>query len=186
MNYILASKSPRRKELMEKISSNFLVEVETIDETKYITDNPNKTVLSIAFHKGENIAKRHEDDIVISADTIVVLDGVIYGKPKNEDDAYRILNELSGKTHEVITGYSIFYQNKVVTDTVTTSVEFNELNTDIITSYIKSKSPLDKAGAYGIQDNEKFPIIKNINGSYENVVGFPTQEIIDAIRRLIK
>lgn len=185
MKYILASKSPRRKELMNKISSSFSIEIESIDEKKYLTNDPVESVKNISYQKGAKVASKNFDNVVISADTIVVLDGTIYGKPVNADDAINMLSILSGRTHQVITGYSIFYQGKSITETVTTNVTFYNLSKQLIIDYVNSKSPLDKAGAYGVQDNNKYQIIKEISGSYENVVGFPTDEIQNAINRLI-
>lgn len=186
MEYILASKSPRRKELMKEISPSFEVEAISINEHNYYANTPIKTVKNICYHKGIEVANKHPEKIVISADTIVVLNGEIIGKPINKQDAINILNKLSGNTHYVITGFSIFYQNKNVTKTVKSKVIFNKLDDNLISSYVESESPLDKAGAYGIQDNQSYPIIKKIIGSYENVVGFPITEIKQSINRLNK
>lgn len=185
MEYILASKSPRRQELMKKISPVFSIVVSDIDETLYVEDDPISTVKNISYHKGINVAKVNPESIVISADTIVLLDNKIYGKPKDPNDAIRILSELSGKTHLVITGYSIFYKGNMERDIVVTEVTFNKLSDKLIREYVETKSPLDKAGAYGLQDNKKYPIVKSIHGSKENVIGFPTDEIIASINRLI-
>lgn len=185
MEYILASKSPRRKELMSLISKDFLVISEDIDEKVSYILSPIEAVKDISYRKGVEIAKNHPNSVVISADTIVVFNNEIIGKPKDSNDAKKILQKLSNNTHEVITGYSIFYKDKRVTNTVTTLVTFNKLNENLIKEYIATNSPLDKAGAYGIQDSELFPIIKNIVGSYNNVVGFPVEEIILDIKKLI-
>lgn len=185
MRYILASKSPRRKELMKLISSDFLTISEDIDEEKSYVLPPIEAVKDIAKRKGEEVYKSYINDLVISADTIVVIDDLIIGKPKDENDAYKILNKLSDKTHYVYTGFALFYKNKVLVDVVSTSVTFNKLSDELIRKYIKSKSPLDKAGGYGIQDNEKYHLIKNIVGSYDNVVGFPVKEIKEKIKEII-
>lgn len=185
MRYVLASKSPRRKDLMKSISSDFLVATEDIDEESSYKLSPIEAVKDIAKRKGEAVYKSYPNDLVISADTIVVLNDKIIGKPIDENDAKRILKELSDKDHYVYTGYAIHYMKNTVIGVVTTTVSFNRLSDELIEEYVKSKSPLDKAGAYGIQDNEKFPIIKNIVGSYDNVVGFPVKEIKEDIDKLI-
>lgn len=186
MEFILASKSPRRKELMARIVPSFQIEVESIDEDKSYKLGPVEAVHDISYKKGINIAQKHKDSVVISADTIVVLNNEIIGKPKDEADAVEILNKLSGKMHQVITGYSIFYKRNVLTNHVITDVVFEKLSNELIMQYVSSKSPLDKAGAYGVQDNNKFRIIKKITGSYDNVVGFPVDEIKNDISRLLK
>ena len=186
MRYILASKSPRRKDLMKLISSDFLVAVEDIDEEISYSLSPIEAVKDIARRKGEAVYNLYPNDLVISADTIVVLNNQIIGKPINEEDAYRILKMLSGNTHYVLTGFCVHYQGKNIVDVVRSEVTFNELSDELIWSYIKSGSPMDKAGAYGAQDSDrKFPIIKNIVGSYDNVIGFPVKEIKEVIDRII-
>ena len=177
MEVILASASPRRKELMKEISSSFLIEVADIDESHNYKISPKKYVKHTAFLKGEKVAKNHPNDITISADTIVVLNNEIIGKPKDEEDARRILKSLSGKKHIVYTCFYIFHPQKIVSKIVKTKVYFKDIDDDLINAYIESKSPLDKAGAYGIQDNDKFPIIQKIKGSLNNVIGFPVEEI---------
>lgn len=186
MKYVLASKSPRRQELMKIISSDFVVAVEDIDEESSYKLSPIKAVEDIARRKGEAVEKYYPEDLIISADTIVVLDNQIIGKPIDELDAKRILKELSGKSHYVHTGFRIKYLNKEIISHVTSEVIFNELNDELINKYVKSGSPLDKAGAYGVQDNNKFPIIKKVIGSVDNVVGFPVKEIKELIEQIKK
>ena len=184
MRYVLASSSPRRKELMKSISSSFLIDVSNVDESVPDTLSPKEAVREISFRKGEVVAKRHKDDIVISADTIVVLDSLIIGKPKDKEDAKRILRLLSDKEHHVYTSYHIFYKGQAIQNTVDSSVYFNKLNDKLINEYVATGSPLDKAGAYGIQDNEKYPIVKKITGSINNVIGFPVEEIIESLKNI--
>lgn len=186
MKYVLASKSPRRQELMKFISSDFVVAVEDIDEESSYKLSPIKAVEDIAKRKGEAVEKYYPEDLIISADTIVVLDNQIIGKPIDELDAKRILKELSGKSHYVHTGFRIKYLNKEIISHVTSEVIFNELSDELINKYVKSGSPLDKAGAYGVQDNNKFPIIKKVIGSVDNVVGFPVKEIKELIEQIKK
>ena len=185
MRYILASKSPRRKNLMKEISPDFLIAVEDIDEESSYGLSPVEAVKDIAKRKGEAVYKDHPNDLVISADTIVVLDDKIIGKPIDEDDAYKILKELSDRTHYVYTGFAIHYNDKILVDAVESKVTFNKLSDKLIKEYIKTGSPLDKAGAYGVQDNDYYPIIKNSVGSIDNVVGFPVKEIKEAIDKLL-
>ncbi len=175
--FILASKSPRRKELMKDICPSFSIVVSDIDESKSCYLPPLEAVIDIAYRKGEDIFKTCKNDVVISADTIVTIDNLIIGKPKDKNDAKRILKLLSGRTHHVITAYTIFSNERIIKNHVISEVTFEDLSDQLIKDYISSGSPMDKAGAYGIQDNEKFHIIKSIVGSYTNVVGFPVEEI---------
>ena len=177
---ILASASPRRKELMEKeISSSFSIIVSDIDESlsfkKY--QDVRDIVKDISLRKCLAVANDHPSDLVIAADTVVVLGNEIIGKPKDKDDAYRILKELSNQEHYVYTGYALKQNDKLVQGIVKSTVNFNKLSDELINAYIASGSPLDKAGAYGVQDNNKFPIVKKISGSMNNIIGFPTDEI---------
>lgn len=168
---ILASKSPRRKELLKELIDEFIIIPPTIDEYLYPFEE-----LSLA--KAKAIAKDHPSDIIISADTIVIKDGEVFGKPKDQIDAKRMLNELSNKVHEVKTIYSIYSieKNISLTRIVTSKVYFNKLTPSLIDAYVKSLSPLDKAGAYGIQDKE-YHLVKEIEGSYTNIVGLPVDEL---------
>ncbi len=186
MKYVLASKSPRRQELMKLISPDFVIAIENIDEESSYKLSPIEAVKNIAKRKGEVVDKYYPFDLIISADTIVVLDNQIIGKPVDEDDAKRILRVLSGKSHYVHTGFRVKYLNKEVVSVATSEVIFNELDDKLIDDYVKSGSPLDKAGAYGVQDNNKFPIIKKVIGSIDNVVGFPVKEIKEVIDSLKK
>ena len=186
MKYVLASKSPRRQELMKLISSHFVVASEDINEESSYTLSPINAVEDIAKRKGEAVEKLYPNDLIISADTIVVLDDKIIGKPVDKADAKRILKELSGKTHYVHTGFRIKYSSKEIINHVTSEVIFNDLSDELIDKYVASGSPLDKAGAYGVQDNDKYPIIKKVIGSIDNVIGFPLKEIKEAIEQIKK
>ena len=177
MEYVLASSSPRRKELMKEISEVFSIDVSNVDETVDENLSPVDAVKTIALRKGEAVKVRHPNEVVISADTIVVIDNMIIGKPVDEKDAIRILNLLSGRTHIVYTAYCIFYKDRFIEEVVESSVTFNKLSDELIKEYVASKSPLDKAGAYGVQDNGNFNIIKEIKGSLTNVIGFPVEDI---------
>ena len=177
MEYVLASSSPRRKELMKEISEVFSIDVSNVDETVDESLSPVDAVKTIALRKGEAVKVRHPNEVVISADTIVVIDNMIIGKPIDEEDAIRILKLLSDRTHVVYTAYCIFYKDKFIEEVVESSVTFNKLSDKLIKEYVASKSPLDKAGAYGVQDNGNFNIIKEIKGSLTNVIGFPVEDI---------
>ena len=177
MEYVLASSSPRRKELMKEISEVFSIDVSNVDETVDESLSPVDAVKTIALRKGEAVKVRHPNEVVISADTIVVIDNMIIGKPVDEKDAIRILKLLSDRTHIVYTAYCIFYKDKFIEEVVESKVTFNKLSDDLIKEYVASKSPLDKAGAYGVQDNGNFNIIKEIKGSLTNVIGFPVEDI---------
>lgn len=174
---ILASASPRRRELLKQITDDFQIITADIDEETSYSLSPLDAVMDIAKRKGEKIHNLHKEDLVISADTIVVLNDEIIGKPIDEEDAYKILKKLSGKTHQVITAYCLFKGDRFIERYVISDVIFKNIDDDLIRKYIASKSPLDKAGAYGVQDNDKFPIIEKVSGSVTNVIGFPIEEI---------
>ena len=185
---ILASASPRRKELMRKeISSSFVVIVPHIDESlsfkKYV--DVRDIVKDISLRKCLEVAKDHQDDLVIAADTVVVLGNEIIGKPKDKEDAFKILRELSGKEHHVFTGYALKQGDKLVKGIAKSSFFFNELSDELINAYIETGSPMDKAGAYGLQDNEKFPLVKKTSGSNNNIIGFPTEQILIDLKNFI-
>ena len=184
MGYVLASSSPRRKELMKSISSSFTIDVSNVDESVSESLSPKEAVKEISYRKGIVVSNRHKEDIVISADTIVVLEDMIIGKPKDEIDAKRILRLLSGKMHHVYTSYHIFYMGQIIENTVDSSVYFNKISDETIEKYVASGSPLDKAGAYGVQDNEEYHLVKKITGSVSNVIGFPVEDIIESLKEL--
>ena len=182
---VLASASPRRRELLKRIVDDFIVTSSDINEEQSYAYPPLEAVLDIAKRKGLNIIDKYPNDIVITADTIVVLDNQIIGKPKDKKDAKRILKLLSNNEHEVITAYCIFNKGQMIEKYVSSKVLFYELSDDLIDRYIATGSPLDKAGAYGVQDNDKYPIVKAIIGSVDNVIGFPVEEIQKDLEKLI-
>lgn len=167
---ILASKSPRRKELLSKIVSNFIIVPSNIDERKY-------DISSLSKIKAEQINKLYPNNLIISADTFILFNGKIFNKPKDKLDAFNTLKTLSNHTHEVVTYYTIINNNISITKKVVTNVTFNDLSDDLINRYIESGSPLDKAGSYGIQDNDKFPLVKSYKGSLYNIIGLPIEEL---------
>lgn len=184
---ILASASPRRKELLSRFGIEFEVYPASIQEDEISADTPEENVIKIAFEKAEKIAKLHPDDIVIGADTIVVYQDKILGKPANEKDAVKMLRFLSGKTHYVLTGLVIINksENIILTDYEKTYVTMRELNLEEIKDYANSKEPLDKAGAYAIQGKAKDFII-DIKGCFYNVVGLPMDKLIGMLKKFTK
>lgn len=182
MNVILASNSPRRKELLEKAGVNFTVIPPLFKEPSNCGLTPEKYVEFLAKSKAESIFKIH-GNVVIGADTVVVFNDQIFGKPKDENQAIEMLEKLSNNTHKVITGYAVISDKKIVSGYEVTFVTFNNLSKDLIRAYVKTGSPLDKAGAYGIQDNDY--LVKKIDGDYDNVVGLPTNKIINILSEFI-
>lgn len=182
---ILASASPRRKQLMKDLFPSFSIVVPEIDESLSFKKFSNvlDIVRDIATRKCQKVSNEHPHDLVIAADTVVVIENEIIGKPKDAKDAFNMLKKLSGKTHYVYTAYAINKDGKMIINTVETEVLFNELSDELINSYIATGSPLDKAGAYGYQDNDQYPIVKRIIGSYHNVIGFPIEEIKEDLKK---
>ncbi len=170
---ILASASPRRQELLSLICTDFIIEPSDVDETVNSDIELEKIPEHLAFRKAEHIHKNnHYNDTVIGCDTGVFLDGKMLGKPESKEDAFNMLKMLSGKSHKVITGCAIFHEDKVVSFSQTTLVEFLELSDEEILAYIETNEPMDKAGAYGIQGKGSL-LVKEIKGDYFNVVGLP-------------
>ena len=182
MNITLASKSPRRKDLLSREGIKFTVKSPDFDEPENFGLSPRKYVEYLAYNKAKSVLDK-VGGIVIGADTVVVLDGQVLGKPANESDAEFMLKALSNKTHEVITGYAVISSDKKVISSEVTSVTFNALSDEVIKSYVSTKSPLDKAGAYGIQDGDF--LVKEIHGDYDNVVGLPVKLIKNILTEFV-
>ena len=183
-NFILASKSPRRKELLKNIGVNAEVVTANIDESKLRDLPPEKMVTELAMLKAADVARSFRGStIVIGADTAVVLEGKVFGKPKSMDEAKKMLRTLSGKTHEVYTGYCVFDCSDAlaVSKYEVTKVTFRALSEDEIDSYVKTREPMDKAGAYGIQKKGSV-FIKKIDGDYFNVVGLPVCALTELLK----
>jgi len=174
MNIILASASPRRHELLKMIGiDNFTVIPDTSEEKISPGLTPEQTVCEIAHHKAKNISHLcQKDDIIIAADTLVYLDAVPIGKPKDEADAAAILRRLSGRRHSVYTGIALLRGSKYVTSAQQTDVFFRELSDEEISAYIKTGEPMDKAGAYGAQGRAAI-FVERIEGDFFNVMGLP-------------
>lgn len=175
-NIILASASPRRKELLGVITKDFEIIPSDAEETVPVGILADETAEYLAKIKALSVAQIHPESIVIGADTCVVADGVILGKPKDEDDAREMLKMMSGMTHKVITGCAIVKNGVVNSFSVTTEVEFYPLSDEEIEKYINTPEPYDKAGGYGIQGKASL-FVKGIKGDYFNVVGLPVAEL---------
>ena len=179
---ILASGSARRHQLLEELGIDFEVIVKPFDES--FPDNLRGEQIAeyISAAKAKMFVSDVKDnEIIITADTIVWLDDKILGKPLDKADALRMLREISGKTHEVITGVSVLYSKKIVTFTDTTKVTFKEMTDDELNYYVEKYSPYDKAGAYGIQEWIGLAACSRIEGSFYNVMGLPVQKLYEVI-----
>ena len=176
---ILASASPRRKELLKLLEIPFSVEVPNIDETPLEGETARIFSERIAKEKAEAIGLP-PDTTAIAADTIVVMDGQILGKPDSGETAFKMLSALSGRTHEVITSVCVRSATRCVVFSTTTEVTFRTLNDDEIRSYVDSGCPMDKAGAYAIQGGAAH-MVRSISGSYTNVVGLPLSELHETL-----
>ena len=182
----LASKSPRRRKLLKQLGIKF--KAFSVNSTEDFLDgeHPVECVKRLALEK-MNIAKqRVNNGIIITADTIVVLEGKVIGKPTSKTDAVNILSFLSGKVHTVYTGFCVLNQKtkKMLLDYESTEVEFRPLKKDEIIDYVEGGSPMDKAGAYGIQDDFGAVFVKRINGCYYNVVGLPLTKLYNVLRKV--
>ena len=177
---ILASKSPRRSNLLKQAGVTFSIIPSNFDESSVTMSDPESYVRRVAKSKTVDISKKHPDSWVLGADTIVLIDDCILGKPHSKDEARSMLKQLSGKTHQVITGYCLSCQTKnyFLSETAKTDVRFKTLRNEEIEWYIKTGEPFDKAGAYAIQGMGTC-LVKSINGSYTNVVGLPVCEVIE-------
>lgn len=182
---ILASKSPRRKYLLSQAGLKFEVMPSRFDESTVPLVDPRDYVCTLAQSKAVDISTKIPECWVIGADTIVLINGQVLGKPKGKSAARQMLSQLSGQTHQVYTGYTICCKESgdEITDAVITDVTFKALSADEIEWYINTDEPFDKAGAYAIQGLGTF-LVKRINGSYTNVVGLPVCEVIEHLIRL--
>lgn len=170
---ILASTSPRRKEILSKAGYSFKIVPSSYDEKINNLIYSDELVETCAYQKALEVQKRLKtNDLIISSDTVVVLNNKILGKPKDEKEAFLMLSNLSDNTHFVATSICLVKENKILKDTQKTFVTFRKLKDEEIINYIKTKHPLDKAGSYGIQD-ENFDFNINLDGELDNVIGFP-------------
>lgn len=184
---ILASSSPRRAEILTREKVRFEIKVPCSYKEENIFFDPVTHVLESSRRKAESVAEEVEDGIILGADTIVVLDGEILGKPKNKENAFFILKKLSGRTHEVYTGVTLMNKSmgKIVSNYDVTKVKFNQLDEQKILNYVATGEPMDKAGAYGIQGMGSF-LVNHIEGSLDNVIGLPTEKLQEMLAQIMK
>ncbi|MEM5592132.1 Maf family protein [Niallia circulans] len=178
---ILASSSPRRKELLEELQIPFVISSSNVDESFNPSISPNEIVMELARRKVEAIYADEQYPFILGADTVVYLNGAILGKPASPEEAFRMLRELSGKTHSVYTGVAIMANGICSTFYEKTDVLFWELTDDEIHDYLDTGEPFDKAGAYGIQGVGR-TLVKEIKGDYFTVVGLPISRTVRELK----
>lgn len=183
MKIVLASQSPRRKELMGFFNRPFTVRVADIDETMDPCEDPRREVARVSRCKAQAVA-RQPGEVVIAADTVVVCDGMVLGKPHSEEEAVKMLCMLSGRTHEVMTGLTVLWDGGCKCGTEVTEVVFRELTPGEIYEYVRSGEPMDKAGAYGIQGGAAL-FVESVMGDYYNVVGLPVCRLGQILNSLL-
>lgn len=192
MNIILASGSPRRKKLLDQIQLDFSVQSSDVSEEFDTTLAPQDIVQNLALRKGRQVAAGKKDALVIGADTLVVFKGNILEKPSTRNEAVKMLQTLSGETHQVYTGVALIKVGRTgnIQGTTTffeqTDVTFGHIDNDEINEYVNSGSPMDKAGGYGIQDDKGCLFVEKINGDYYNVVGFPLHSFYHKMKHFLR
>lgn len=180
---ILASQSPRRREMFDRLGITYLAVSTDADETITESLTPEEYVKTLAIRKAEAASKGYTaEDYIIAADTVVALNGEIYGKPTDYADAFRMISSFSGKTHAVYTAFAIKKGDWVYAEAVATDVCFRALSDREIDHYITHEKPYDKAGAYGIQEMAGI-FVEKINGNFDNVVGLPLCQLEVALKR---
>ena len=181
---ILASASPRRRQLLGVLDLDFEIVPSEADEKLLEGEAPREHVARLSRLKAKEVAKEHHDRWIIGADTIVFIDGIILGKPGDEQEAREMLRRLSGREHTVMTGFCIHHEDKGTTigDVVESFVKIKDLTEEEITGYINTGEPFDKAGSYAIQGKGMF-MVEKVRGSYTNVIGFPMCEVVNALRQ---
>jgi septum formation protein len=184
MKLLLASQSPRRKELLSSLG--FAFEVVKIDCEEIVPEHikVGESAAYLSELKADAFRKLKEDEVLLTADTVVAIDNQFLGKPQNEDDAKNMLKLLSGKTHQVYTGITIKTLEKTITETDVADVEFDEITDDEIEFYIKNYNPFDKAGSYGIQEWLGMAKIKKMNGSFYTIMGLPTHLVYKILKEI--
>lgn len=182
MKIILASNSPRRKELLKYLYQDFLVIPADIDETIPKDIEIEKSAEYVAIKKAKAISKDNQDSLVIGCDTIVLVDNTILGKPKDKSNCLNMLKSLSGREHSVITGVCVVFGEKMITFSEETKVKFYTLSDDEILKYISTGEPFDKAGGYGIQGYGSL-LVEKISGDYFNVVGLPISKLNQELKK---
>ena len=180
---VLASTSPRRKEILSKYFDEFICESPQINEEDFRCKNISEYSLNLSKMKAYSVFKNHPEDLIISCDTIVVFEDKIFEKPKNYEEAYKMIKQLSNNRHFVLSAYTILYKDHEINQTVKTYVYFNNLTEEQIQGRLNKNTYLDKAGAYAIQEDE-FNFVNKIEGYYSNVVGFPIENILKNLAKL--
>lgn len=180
--FILASQSPRRRELLSMLGLTFDIITADIDETMDAALPVDQAVAQVCRRKAEAVAKLHPDRLIVSADTIVVVEGKVLGKPHTEEEAYSMLRSLSGRSHTVMTAFCLYRDGEAETHVEKTDLRFKSLSDEEIFSYIATGSPMDKAGAYGIQDGAAV-FVESLQGDYYNVMGLPLCALVKCLRR---
>ncbi len=180
---ILASASPRRRELLQQTPLRFRVIPSHTEETRRREENPETYVARIAAEKADTVAERHPSFWVLAADTIVVLEGRVFGKPTNLDNARQMLTALSGHLHQVMTAFVLLNPAGKTTaaEVVTSQVTFKDLSESEVTAYLATGEPFDKAGAYAIQGKGR-DLVAQVSGSHTNIIGLPMDEVTTALR----
>ncbi len=179
--FILASQSPRRRELLSMLGLRFDIVTADIDETMDETLSVEDAVAEVSRKKAEAVGKDHPGRLIVSADTIVTVDGKVLGKPHSEEDARAMLQSLSGRTHTVMTAFCLYRDGKAEAHVEKTDVVFKPLSSEEIDAYIATGSPMDKAGAYGIQDGAAV-FVERLCGDYYNVMGLPLCALVKRLR----
>lgn len=184
--FILASSSPRRAEILTREKVRFEIKIPHNCKEENIFSDPVTHVLELSRRKAQSVADQVGDGIILGADTIVVLDGEILGKPKNKDEALFFLKKLSGRMHQVYTGITLINKStgKMISDYDLTKVKFKQLDEPNIQNYIATGEPMDKAGAYGIQGMGNF-LVDHIEGSLNNVIGLPTKKLQEVLSQIV-
>ena len=185
ISIVLASKSPRRQELLKNIFSDFNIEVRQIDETFPTSLQGGNIAQYISEQKAKAFISEKRDELIITADTIVCLENQVLGKPKSFQEAYNMLRALSGKTHVVYTGVSLLFKGEVTSFYDATRVSFYELSDEEINYYINKHQPFDKAGSYGIQEWMGYVGIQKMEGDFFNVMGLPLHRLYREVNKLI-
>lgn len=178
---ILASNSPRRSQLLKQIGIKFKVDGSNFDEESIEFKTPTEMVRKLSQEKAKVVFNRHKNSIIIAADTTVVLNKVILGKPKSLSDARNMLLLLSGKAHKVITGLTVMDSTKIITKHAITKIKFKEISKQEIEAYVKAENVLDKAGSYAIQDKGGL-FIERIGGDYSSVLGIPLTKLVESLK----
>jgi septum formation protein len=181
MRIVLASASPRRRELLAAAGWSFDVDAADVDERRLAGEPPDAYVARVAQLKAEAVAVRHPDAAVLGADTVVVVGGDVLGKPRDAEDAARMLRRLSARAHDVLTGVALASNGRVQARAARTAVWMDSLSADDIADYVASGEPMDKAGAYAIQGLAS-RFVTRIDGSYSNVVGLPVALVWQLLR----